>query len=223
MLSNRADGIALIGQLCGEKRGSPVLIKLFLIPLLSAFIGWITNVIAIRLLFYPRQPWRLPLIGWELQGLLPRRQADLARDIGVIIEQELLSLENLLEKVRNPEVQGHVIEAISNAVIGRFRNSVPAFVPAFLVRLAEDNIYSFLQREAPVVLEQVMSEVSTALKNDVSIGAMIEERLREYEIGDLERLVIQVAARELRWIEWLGGVLGFFIGLVQLSLVYVFR
>ena len=56
--------------------------KLFLMPVISALIGWGTNVIAIRMLFWPRKPVPIPLTRWELWGLLPKRQAEIASSIG---------------------------------------------------------------------------------------------------------------------------------------------
>ena len=53
----------------------PILV-LILIPIISALIGWLTNWVAIRMLFHPRKPI---LIGnFKLQGLIPRRQPDIA-------------------------------------------------------------------------------------------------------------------------------------------------
>ncbi|NLK52516.1 MAG: DUF445 domain-containing protein, partial [Syntrophomonadaceae bacterium] len=46
-----------------------------------------TNVLAIRLLFHPRRPYRLPWTQYEIQGLLPKRRMELARDIGQVVER----------------------------------------------------------------------------------------------------------------------------------------
>ncbi len=51
---------------------------LWLLPFIGAFIGWATNVIAIRMLFRPHRPVRVPMTPLILQGVLPRRHADLS-------------------------------------------------------------------------------------------------------------------------------------------------
>ncbi len=68
--------------------------SVYLIPLITTLVGWFTNVVAVKMLFYPKKP--LPIIG--LQGLVPRRHEDLAKRISKMIAGELLSNKDLLEK-----------------------------------------------------------------------------------------------------------------------------
>lgn len=43
--------------------------QIFSLPIVAAVIGWGTNVIAIRMLFWPRRPIRI--LGWEFWGSCP--------------------------------------------------------------------------------------------------------------------------------------------------------
>src|SRR5262245_15422194 len=67
---------------------SPI-IELAWLPLITAFIGWLTNFVAIRMLFRPRVEQRF--LGFRWQGLIPRRQAEVAKSTAEIIEAELLN------------------------------------------------------------------------------------------------------------------------------------
>ena len=58
-------------------------IELVLLPLIAAFTGWVTNLVAIRMLFHPRHEWRI--LGLRIQGILPKRQPDLARKVGQVV------------------------------------------------------------------------------------------------------------------------------------------
>ena len=48
---------------------------------------------------------------------------------------------------------------------------------------------------------------------------MVEEKVAAFPVEKLEKLVLQVASRELRAIEWLGAVLGILIGLAQVVVI----
>ncbi len=68
--------------------------SLWLLPLVGAFIGWVTNIIAIRMLFYPKHPVRIPFTSLTLQGVLPSRHADLAASVGRAVSEELCPSQN---------------------------------------------------------------------------------------------------------------------------------
>ena len=84
----------------------------WLTPVVGAFIGWLTNYVAIKMLFRPRQPWRF--LGLSLQGVMPKRQHDIAVKIGEVVEEDLLNSEDILNAINTEELRAHlamVIEA----------------------------------------------------------------------------------------------------------------
>ena len=58
-----------------------------------------------------------------------------------------------------------------------------------------------------------------ALDRGLDVHRIVEEKVASFPIARLEALIIEVAARELRSIEVLGGVLGALIGLIQAALL----
>jgi uncharacterized membrane protein YheB (UPF0754 family) len=88
---------------------------LFLIPALAgAVIGFITNVIAIKMLFRPLKEIRL--FGIRLPftpGLLPRQRHKLADNIGAMVERELLTAEIIRGRLQREEVREGVKISLS--------------------------------------------------------------------------------------------------------------
>jgi len=64
-----------------------------LIPVVGAFIGWITNVIAIKLLFHPYTG------RFGIQGLLPKNKDETAKRLGKIVKEHLLDNETLISQI----------------------------------------------------------------------------------------------------------------------------
>lgn len=65
-------------------------------PLVGAFIGWFTNWLAVKMLFKPYNPkyigkWRIPFTP----GVIPKRKADIAKGIGKVVEEDLVSSEDI--------------------------------------------------------------------------------------------------------------------------------
>ena len=52
----------------------------YLLPLIAALIGWLTNLIAVKMLFHPRKSINLGF--FSVQGVFPKRQKALAKKLG---------------------------------------------------------------------------------------------------------------------------------------------
>ena len=73
-------------------------------PLLGAIIGYVTNRIAIKMLFRPLNPKRFLGVHVPLTpGVIPRNRFDLARTIGRMVSEQLLSPKALREQLESPE------------------------------------------------------------------------------------------------------------------------
>ena len=73
-------------------------------PLLGALIGYVTNRIAIKMLFRPLNPKRLFGVRVPLTpGVIPRNRYDLARTIAKMVSEQLLSPKALKEQLDSPE------------------------------------------------------------------------------------------------------------------------
>lgn len=72
-------------------------------PLLGAIIGYLTNSLAIRMLFRPLRRWRfLGLPVPFTPGVIPRRRHELAESIGAMVSRELLTPEVFSRRFLSP-------------------------------------------------------------------------------------------------------------------------
>lgn len=198
-------------------------LELLFLPPVGGLIGWLTNRLAIRLLFYPHNPWRVPLLKWQLQGILPKRRAQLARTIGEALERELLSAGDLVQYLAKPGLREELVSNLVAVAAERLDRRVPVFLPQQLRELLSGYFQDFLRQEAEAVYDQLLSGVKERLEVELSVGELVEQRLLAIDLVELEALVVRVAGRELMFIEVLGGILGFFIGILQAGLVLVAR
>ena len=76
-----------------------------LIPVISAFVGWFTNVVAVKMMFYPVEFAGIPpYLGW--QGVIPANALRLAKVSNALITEKLLSLRELFDDVAVAVVRG---------------------------------------------------------------------------------------------------------------------
>jgi uncharacterized membrane protein YheB (UPF0754 family) len=193
---------------------------LLLTPFLTAAIGWLTNWVAIQMLFHPRQPRRLLWIQW--QGLIPRRQQQLAAEAAEIIEREILQQHMILHEIKKVELGPYLQEAAHKLVwdrIGPQLQSIPllgSFINDSALARFEVIAKEAIQAEAAPLIEKVATEFEAS----VDLKQMIEDNIAAFDLARLETIVNQVAQREFRTIERLGAVLGFLIGILQVALLW---
>ncbi len=197
----------------------PETLYLVTFPLVGAAIGWCTNFLAIKMLFHPRKPLRLP--GLRIQGLLPRRQGDLAEKIGETVADEILSaaeISSLLGRIHwREEVEGIVASIIGRDLVPRSMQMLPGV--SLLLQQVQDRLTDRILE----ALDSHMDAIVARFHDELDIKAMVVEKIAGLDLADLEKLVFRLVARELRHIELVGGILGFVVGLVQSLIFFLSR
>jgi uncharacterized membrane protein YheB (UPF0754 family) len=193
-------------------------------PFVSALIGWLTNFIAIKMLFRPRHPRFI--LGLLLQGVIPRRQRDLALKIGEVVEEELLKSEDLLNALDTEELRGHLTAVIETRLDRFLREKV--FRGEFLYEriLTREPVQRVKRALVNELVNLFPLEVEAALKQlveKVDIRKIVADRVAQFDFERLEHIVYRVARTELFWVEISGGVLGFIIGMVQVLFLWAMQ
>jgi uncharacterized membrane protein YheB (UPF0754 family) len=193
---------------------------IYSLPFVSALIGWFTNKVAVWMLFHPKEP--ISLLGFNWRGLIPRRQAEIAEQTGEIIEKEILQKHLLASSLREMDLQPHfhafIDDLIGKALVAKLR-AMP-FIGGFLNDGMVEQFTEMAKAEVDTHSVAFIEKVASEVEEKVHVKQLVEDRINALDLDELERLVHRIASKEFRRIELLGGVLGFFIGLVQLLLLY---
>lgn len=194
--------------------------KLALLPLLGALIGWATNAIAVRMIFKPHRP--VNLLGLRVQGLVPKRQRELAVSIGNAVEKHLVSHEDIQMILSSGPTRAMIDKTVRERIhnfleqgLGKMNPMVGMFLTGSMKGKIEERLVAEVGELVPELTDRLM----TRMEADLNFQALVEEKIREFETDRLERIVVEIAARELKAIEVIGGVLGFTIGCVQVAIM----
>jgi len=132
-------------------------------PVAGAVIGYITNAIAIKMLFRPLNPiyifkFKLPFTP----GILPRQRKKLALSIGAMVERELLTAEVLRNRLANIDIKNF------QGIIGDF--------------LRRDDIRKEFESKGRILIRNIFSKMNTLQRFFISVGQYdqtIEEKMPE--------------------------------------------
>lgn len=181
----------------------------------GGLIGYITNVLAVKMLFRPLKPFRIPLIGWNIQGLIPKRQADIAISIGKTVEEELISVEEIMDKMIEDMDKTALKELAKAKILDLAENNMPPMVPAIFKGAIMKYVADAIDQNADQVMNELSEKILHQATEKIQIAEMVSEKIAAFDLIQLEEIIFSISKQELKHIEILGGVLGVIIGLVQ--------
>ena len=102
-------------------------------PLLGALIGYVTNYIAIRMLFRPLHPWHLFGIRIPMTpGIIPATRGELAQRMGEMVGSHLLTADDVRQTLEKPAFRRELKGAVNDKLrvfLDRDLGSLDSLVP----------------------------------------------------------------------------------------------
>ena len=159
-------------------------------PLIGAGIGYITNWIAVKMMFRPLKPIKIGNFTLPFTpGIIPKNQGKLAESIGNTISNSLLTEDDLKKVLLSNEVKKYLITTFNNYLISQNENKEPL----------KNLICNYIDEEN---LNNCLNKI------EITISTSIYNTVLEANLGSLISSEIEVAAKE----KLKGSMLGFFGG-----------
>ncbi len=190
--------------------------KTWTVPLIGAFIGWITNWLAIKMLFHPRKPIKVLFITF--QGIFPKNKPRIAEKLGTIVQRDLINFDDINDRLQDPDALNNFKEEIAlrvdNAIRDRIEKNafLDAIIPDQLIQSIHKTIVDEIEANLPQVIKSSMSKIEEKL----DIHTIVKNKVEQFSDEKLEQLLLDITSKEFTFIEIIGAVLGFIIGIIQL-------
>lgn len=192
----------------------------YLLPVIAAIIGWVTNYLAIKMLFHPRKEIKILFI--RIQGIFPKRQHVLADKIGDLVANELVSTGDITSKLNNPENLEGVYTVLDEKAEVFLREKLLGSFPMLSMFLNDDliaKVKGMLMDELKASVPEIIKQYTDKLESSLDIKQTVHDKVTNFSIEKLEEVLFSIMKKEFKFIEIVGAVLGFIIGLVQLLLI----
>ena len=134
-------------------------------PIIGAVIGYFTNYIAVKMLFYPRKEIRIG--GWKVPftpGAIPKGKPRLAKGIGNIVANTLLTEEDIRKKILTPETEAVIVDKIMEVLSSDIQSGATKLLQS------EEN-YEMCKEQ---LAENLTGQILDALKN-IDLGGIIAQ------------------------------------------------
>jgi uncharacterized membrane protein YheB (UPF0754 family) len=194
------------------------------IPLVAALIGYVTKLVAIRMMFQPLEFVGIrPYLGW--QGIVPRRAARMASIAVDTMTRDLISAQDVVSRLDPDLVAKEIATPLRAATAEITREVLAEFQPGMWEALpvpARQLLVSRAQAETPRIVREVLADIQSDVDAVFDLKHMVITNLVT-DKALLNRIFRQAGRKEFRFIArsgiWFGGT----IGLLQLSLWLLFH
>jgi len=157
-------------------------------PVVGAIIGYITNDIAIRMLFRPHT--KKYIFGIPVPftpGIIPKERARIAEAVGVAISENLMNKEVLEKSLLSEEMIGKVGETFDELVSAQKKNTEPVkeFVCHYLSKEEYENAKASMTGELSTLVYSRIAETSIGDRVAELIVEHLKQKSRNGFLGDL--------------------------------------
>ena len=145
----------------------------------------------------------------------------MAERLGQIVATELFSIDDIILKMKsadNREVLEFVESKLDDFINLKLSTSMP-MLAMFLNDDLKNKIKTALLNEIGEVIPGIIDTYANKLQKEINIETIVYDKVINFSSDKMEEVLYSIMKKEFKFIEVLGGILGFFIGVIQLLLV----
>lgn len=165
-LTARNRNVIIVGSEKSQEKRRIMLLKYISGPLIGAIIGYCTNYIAVKMLFFPKK--EIYVFGKKLPftpGAIPKGKPRLAKAIGEIVGKTLVTEADVKEKLLSSEIE----EKIVNSIMEGFSTEIHQEI--MQISGCSEEVYATVREK---ILDSIYGQIQNCLEN-IEIGAIIAE------------------------------------------------
>ena len=198
--------------------------QLLVMVLISGAIGWITNWVAIKMLFRPHKEINFGL--FKIQGLIPKRKAEIGAGIASIIQNELISVKDVISNIDREEFSKRLNSLIDDVLDKNLKKKVKEKFPLlqmfFTDKVAKD-VGNTIKDIVMENQEKIFEIFSNYAEENIDFEVIISDKISNFSLDKLEEIITLLANKELKHIEVIGAILGMLIGAVQYLITLIIK
>ena len=198
--------------------------QLLIMIFISATIGWVTNWVAIKMLFRPHKEISFGL--FKIQGLIPKRRAEIGSGIANIIQNELISVKDVISNIDREEfskrLDSSIDEVLEKNLKAKVKEKFPILQMFFSDRMAKD-VSNTIKDIIMENQEKIFEIFSNYAEENIDFEVIISDKISNFSLDKLEEIITLLAKKELKHIEVIGAILGMLIGAVQYLITLIIK
>ena len=154
----------------------------------GAVIGYVTNYVAIKLLFRPYKPVKIGNLTVFPQGVIPREKESLARKVGEVVKDYILSEEEVKKIVSQEEVRNEIADFIDTKIELILEKKVTEFMTKDeIVEKLSAFIEKFVAEKLPMFASFINAGMVKSVFENVEFNVSVNEILNAEKTREIVR------------------------------------
>jgi uncharacterized membrane protein YheB (UPF0754 family) len=190
-------------------------ILLLVIPLIGAINSWLITTLLFKMLFWPREPVKLPF-GIVVRGLLPQQRDELAAGVKEIVETQL-RFAVAGEGQFGPDILERLIDTAAFAAREHVYQRTPVLIPKAVKIKVADMVEDFIRKEMPGYA-QSLTEGNKSRDFTADICSWVQDKINSYDLTELEFRLNR--SSQIFYLKAGAVIMGTFSGVFQLLIIW---
>jgi len=156
---------------------------------------------------------------FKIQGLIPKRRDEISENIADVVEKELISVDDIENKLKEVEFDDGMIEKVLDKLVEeKLKKSILEKNPLLKMIINDSMVDKIKKYFKNMILEnkdEILSEMIKIGKEKIDFKEIILEKMKNFSLEEIEKIILSISKNELKHIEIIGGVLGGLIAVFQ--------
>mmetsp|Transcript_26205 Transcript_26205/g.83759 ORF Transcript_26205/g.83759 Transcript_26205/m.83759 type:complete len:460 (-) Transcript_26205:361-1740(-) len=205
-----------------------------LIPIFSAIVGYATNVLALKMTFYPLEFWPPQLKLWQpkdqpfglfgWQGIIPCKAGKMASIMTDMMTEKLFDIREIFGRMDPDHLAGILkpgLDSTIKTVVDKVAMKEAPSVWEGIPEAAKQEVYRLAAKDAGAYLTGLMALLRENITDVFDIKNMVVTNC-ERDKSLVVSMFQEVGVQEFKFIEKSGLYFGFLFGLVQAGVFYAY-
>ncbi|MEX2475577.1 hypothetical protein [Marinobacter sp.] len=187
----------------------------WLLPLGGFAVGFLTNWIAINLIFSPLHPRRI--LFWKVQGLFLRRQPEISDVWARLVAEELITVEKVADAMINGQhgdrtraiIQKHLRPMLDNSVVMKLTAQVTVGMTGYT------ELKKAMNQKAVLATHDVFSDPSFNRERAPVVAQVLAGQMKALKPAEFQDILRPAFREEELQLMFVGGLLGALAGMAQ--------
>jgi uncharacterized membrane protein YheB (UPF0754 family) len=193
------------------------------IPVTSAVVGWGTNVLALKMTFYPLNFVGVrPFLGW--QGIIPAKAESMARRTVDLMTTRLVGVQEVVDRLDADRVVEELSPGVEKMLAQVIDETMQARYPQvwkLIPEPARREIYARAAADADEVIRESLTDLRLEIDDvldleEMAVSALLADR------AFLNQIFLECGSEEFKFIERSGLYFGFLFGLILMVAWYFY-